>query len=291
MNDLRNRLDHLAAEATDHVVLRHPRSAPARHPLRGWFAAAIAALAVGTGALAGGNLVLNTGDGGTDVRTVESSTPTPTSTPTTVPPAPEVDDDTAVDPDDDTAGVSEDDGPVAPAPSSPVTSDPGPGGPDDDPVSAVMTRYGELGPDTAVPPNDRTSGTAGSGCTPGDGDRLPDGVWMGEVSDLGADEIAIDLVCFTTVSSSNGEELFEDFVITNESSKIRRMPVAPDVRFFLQTAPPVSSVTQPTETRPFTDAAEAARFALRSGDASPLAWVLIEGGRVTEIYSPPLQSA
>ena len=37
--------------------------------------------------------------------------------------------------------------------------------------------------------------------------------------------------------------------------------------------------------------AEAAAFAEQSGDATPMACVLVEGGLVTEVYSPPLESA
>jgi hypothetical protein len=162
--------------------------------------------------------------------------------------------------------------------------------------SAVHERWGRLGPELAVVPNDDTDGTAGSGCRPGDDRALPDGVWMVEVTGFGADELDVALQCFRTVDSDLaanpvGGGLFEDWEYEAADGAVRRVPLAPGAPFFLQTVPSPSIVGEPTETWRVDDPATAAHFARISGDATPLAWVLVEGGRVVEVYAPPLQSA
>jgi hypothetical protein len=293
MNDLRDRLQHLADDATEGVTLHHPRHLPAgRRSLRTWIAGLCATLLAAIGALGAGSLVLHPANEGTDVRTVTSAVPT--TAPTVVdeePGATDVEeppgDDPMVDGEPDAADEQADDSPspAPPNPSAPAT--PRVLGP-----SAIVARWGEKGPTMPVAPNDGTAGTAGSGCSPGPG-RLPDGVWMAEVNRFATSEIDIDLVCFKTSRSAeaSGNPIEHDDEMTNDNAVVRTLPLAPEATFHLQTAPPFRVAGTPTETRAFTDPAAAARFAVESGDATPLAWVLVEGGRVVEVFSPPLDSA
>jgi hypothetical protein len=169
---------------------------------------------------------------------------------------------------------------------SPTTSTPDNGGAT---RSKVLDRYGDEGPQEAVAPNDGSDGTAGSGCRPGSRDRLPDGVWMTYVTAFSADTVAVDLLCFETVESSG--EAIEDWGFTNDSTRSRTVPLADDALFFLQTVPPPHFPGEATELRVFEDPLAAGAFTAKAGDATPMAWVLVEGGQVVEVYSPPLSAA
>jgi hypothetical protein len=174
----------------------------------------------------------------------------------------------------------------------PSTEAPGPGGSVAEPSggSTVVDRYGELGPLEAVAPSDGSDGNAGSGCRPDSTDRLPDGIWMTYVTTFSADTIAVDLLCYETNQSSVDGDVFEDWETKNESTQSRTVPLADGARIFLQTDPNFRP-GETTETRPFDDPVAAGTFAAQSGDPTPMAWVLVEGGLVTEVYSPPLGSA
>jgi hypothetical protein len=159
------------------------------------------------------------------------------------------------------------------------------------PRSTIEARYGTLGPEVAVRPNDRTMGTAGSGCLPRNNRRLPDGIWMVDVTAFRAVTLTVDLVCYSTDES--GHDVHHDFHIANDNPLLRTMPLHDEAKFFLLTTPPIISVVEPepTETRVFDDPAEAATFAFESGDATPLAWLLVRHGKIVEVYSPALTSA
>jgi hypothetical protein len=270
MNDLRSRLDALAHDATADIELRNPRTVVGsrRRSLRAWLTAVVASLLAALAVFTGGDLIINTGSS-TDVRTVEAPQTT----------------DSARDPDATTGPnigtPNVEDGEI----DSPTGTGGAPVGP-----STIETRYGALGPNVAVAPNEATTGTAGSGCEPGDDLRLPDGVWMVNVTAFTTTALTVDVVCYSTNDSS--DDVSMDFEITNDSTQTRTVALAGDASFYLQTIPPVRSVVDPeTEIRAFGDPAGAAAFADESGDPTPLAWVLVEDGRIIEVYSPPLSSA
>lgn len=163
-------------------------------------------------------------------------------------------------------------------------------------TSVIADLHGELGPDVAIAPNDGTDGTAGSGCSPGTPDDLPDGVWFVEVTGFDENALIVDLQCFTTVTSAEAagiEEPIIDFAISNEVDRTRRIFLGENYSIILQTIAPIIGVDQMEglERRWFPDVDLAMAFAARAGDATPYAWILVESGSITELYQPPLISA
>jgi hypothetical protein len=86
----------------------------------------------------------------------------------------------------------------------------------------------ELYPLTPLPGSD---GAGGSGCAPGAG-PLPDGVWFGYVSSIGATSVEFDLACFYfgdiayTKGAEDGEEVNNDYYVRNVNPTVRTVPVA-----------------------------------------------------------------
>jgi len=85
---------------------------------------------------------------------------------------------------------------------------------------------------------DSDSGDAnGSGCTAG-GAVLPDGLWFGNVREWRSDEIVFDLQCFYTgdkareVAATLGEEPHDGIIVTNDSTRLRTLPVGPNAVAF-----------------------------------------------------------
>jgi hypothetical protein len=78
-----------------------------------------------------------------------------------------------------------------------------------------------------------SSGASGSGCAPGS-DVLPDGVWFVFLVESLADSVRGDLACFWfgdiayEVGEAAGEEVANDYFISNDSDRIRTVPVAGD---------------------------------------------------------------
>lgn len=78
-----------------------------------------------------------------------------------------------------------------------------------------------------------SGGASGSGCAPGS-DDLPDGVWFVLMVEDLENSVRADLACFWfgeiayEVGEAAGEEVANDFFISNESDRIRTVPVSPE---------------------------------------------------------------
>lgn len=75
-----------------------------------------------------------------------------------------------------------------------------------------------------------SGGANGSGCTTG-GAVLPDGLWFGSVREWRSDEIVFDLQCFYSgdkareVATTLGQEPHDGIIVTNDSTRLRTLPV------------------------------------------------------------------
>lgn len=116
-----------------------------------------------------------------------------------------------------------------------------------------------------------TSNAAGSGCSPGS-DDLPDGVWFGWVTEWSRQSVSFDLACLWPGRL--------DPAVSNESARIRTVPLAAGVKVWTATG-----ATSYTEFEP--DGTTSNAPGLPDGAAS---WLYVNGGRVTEIaeYSDPI---
>lgn len=130
----------------------------------------------------------------------------------------------------------------------------------------------------------------GSGCTPGDGDVLPDGRWFGFVSSREADSFSFDLACWFTgdeavvAATEDGAESPppNDYYIRNDNTTQRLLVPSPDptVEFLQDVGDPASfkTIDYPTWV------SEAP-----SRSVEPGAWVEITDGLVVTIeeqYQP-----
>lgn len=122
-------------------------------------------------------------------------------------------------------------------------------------------------------------GTAGSGCTPGLGDVLPDGVWRGIVVDGDVDTLEFDLICswhftserFRAKSDSLGEDGQPAIYVTENSNPMTRdLPLADDVAVWPH---PVSA--EPREIEEF--------YVQRLQGGWDEVWLFVNDERVTEI--------
>jgi hypothetical protein len=157
--------------------------------------------------------------------------------------------------------------------------------------SRILAEYGETGPQTALPPNAGIPGTAGSGCVVAPGDTLPDGVWAGYLNASDDAEVAFDVVCFLTVPAAREagvDASFAGFRFEDDSEGQRPVPWDEDAAVHVQTNPPVRPVTEDTETVSLA-AVDADRVqAYLREFPRPFGWLLVEGGRAVEFWSPPL---
>ena len=113
------------------------------------------------------------------------------------------------------------------------------------------------------------SGAFGSGCSPGT-DLLPDGIWFGWVTGSSNGSIDFDLACLWPGRL--------DPAASNDSSRIRTIPVVEDAGVFLTTG-----------TEPFADwPGDTAPTVNAPGlpDTLPF-WLFVNGGRVTELVEYP----
>ena len=119
----------------------------------------------------------------------------------------------------------------------------------------------------------------GSGCAPGAA-SLPDGVWFGFVKTWSTSQVAFDLACWWTGSgalataAARGDEVNNDYYITNDNTTIRLVTVAGDI---------------PAKKAGWEDGV----FALSAVIADPggslptnapyPAWIYVNGGMVTQL--------
>ena len=145
-------------------------------------------------------------------------------------------------------------------------------------------------PITITSPADGVS-PRGSGCSPSE-DTLPDGTWFGELKsvDTAASTISLDLECMyvgpaadaKAASMGDPTPVPNDYLITNDSTKLFVIPVWPDVQVL-----PLEMVAPGG----FTGANEPASTGLANATtiltmaAPKLVWVQITNGRAIVIQS------
>lgn len=132
-------------------------------------------------------------------------------------------------------------------------------------------------PESSAQAND--DGTAGSGCTPGLGEVLPDGVWRGFVVDGDIDRLEFDLICSWHFTSERfrdkSDELGEDgtpaiYVTENSNPMTRDLPLADDVAVW-----PHPPSVEPLEIEEF--------YVQRLQGGWDEVWLFVNDERVTEI--------
>jgi hypothetical protein len=137
-----------------------------------------------------------------------------------------------------------------------------------------------------VPPNlPGSRGAAGSGCAPG-GDILPDGIWFVFVKNASSETIVLDLACFyfgaaaEVAAERDGEEANNDYYISNRNSRLRRAPLADDIRVHaVNPGSAPSNSIRPVSLESW----------LRPGEGKVcpgdfcIVWLFINNGRITEI--------
>jgi hypothetical protein len=159
--------------------------------------------------------------------------------------------------------------------------------------SEIVAAHGELGPRAALPPNPG-GGTAGSGCRPGPSATLPDGVWMVRLVRVGGDGAGVaglDLVCFSTgesLAAAGAAPSGAGDAVANDNPRLREVPLAGDVSYYLQSPGPPTPAGQATRRVAFSaeQRGELGVWLARNGPV--LAWALVRGGTVAEVYAPPL---
>ncbi|MGH8911003.1 MAG: hypothetical protein ACRDVD_00705 [Acidimicrobiia bacterium] len=88
-------------------------------------------------------------------------------------------------------------------------------------------------PSPTTAPTDTNSGADGSGCTPGEGDDLPDGEWFGFVDHVEDDDLSFDLACWfsgaaaAAAAAEDGEESPppNDYYIRNVNDRLWELDV------------------------------------------------------------------
>ncbi len=113
---------------------------------------------------------------------------------------------------------------VAPPPPPPTTAAPGTtAGPTTTTIATVYEVEDANDPAYFPAPVQTGSDLFGSGCTPGPG-PLPDGIWFGEIVDVGLNSFDFDLMCFAPNPPGSTEE---DGIgdITNSNPTLRTVPV------------------------------------------------------------------
>jgi hypothetical protein len=144
-----------------------------------------------------------------------------------------------------------------------------------------------LQPPEPLPGSD---GASGSGCNPGSGD-LPDGAWFGFLSEVETEGVTVDLACFWfgdiayEVGELAGQEVNNDYFITNDSDRLRSVPVAGDATVWTiagdstEGHSAVSFASWPSSEPTYVQC---------PGDGC-LVWLYVNGGLVTEVveqYTP-----
>jgi hypothetical protein len=172
--------------------------------------------------------------------------------------------------------------PVAGESSSPGGSEQN-GSTDSGTLTFVRTPGETYVPESA--PSTNGDGTAGSGCSPGTGRALADGIWRGVIEGVDSDEIEFDLLC----SWSFGSETFRKeiakhepgdgpiiYVTQNDNPLIRTLPLDPEVAVW-----PERAGMQPDALNDFLDQ--------HTSGAWREAWIFVNDGVITEmseVYYP-----
>ena len=138
-----------------------------------------------------------------------------------------------------------------------------------------------LGPPDPLP---GSAGAPGSGCAPGAGE-LPDGIWFGYVVGRDGGSITFDLACmyFGDIAyekgAEAGEEVANDYFISNVNPALRTVPVGSTVVFYEISAPQPDVVLTPT----FAEWPVDSDAYLQCPSSWCGVWVYVNGGAVTEV--------
>ena len=142
-------------------------------------------------------------------------------------------------------------------------------------AAAVTVVFPEHLDDTAA------DGAAGFGCSP-DGGQLPDGVWFGIATELGATQINFDLLCAFRGEAANAEANARGETVgtaqiyaTNVDATVQQLPIAPDAMGW-----PSIDGGNPTSL----SYANYVTAPIDEGDTQMLrVWVYLNDGLVTEV--------
>ena len=151
---------------------------------------------------------------------------------------------------------------------------------DDDRGGPYVVGAPDLYPLMALP---GSAGAAGSGCAPGAG-PLPDGVWFGIVSVIGATSVDFDLACFYfgdiayTKGAEDGQEVNNDYYIRNMNPTLRTVPVAAGATVHELAPGYTGFVTEPYAAWPADTT-----MSMVCPSSGCLVWVFVNGGVATEI--------
>ena len=154
------------------------------------------------------------------------------------------------------------------------------------------------------------AGTSGSGCAPGAGNGLPDGVWGGYVTEWGSSVLRFDLACFYGGDTPRVQSEFdaciaavdpnqeagadgcymhrEDGDVVNDSSQTRDLAVAADAEFVDMWDPDVVSGTDRSWSGKglrMTIAQASTLDSWSAGGKDSRMWVFVNGGLVTQVLS------
>ncbi len=147
-------------------------------------------------------------------------------------------------------------------------------------------------PIAVQPPGPRpgSDGASGSGCWTGSGD-LPDGEWFGSLQVVGTESVTVDLACFWfgdiayEIGEAIGQEVTNDYFITNNSDPDRSVPVASDAIVWTIAGDPTEGHSAvPLASWPSSEPT----YVQCPGDGC-LVWLYVNGGLVTEVveqYTP-----
>jgi hypothetical protein len=127
----------------------------------------------------------------------------------------------------------------------------------------------------------------GSGCAPGVG-QLPDGIWFGKVDTWSTTQVAFDMECWWTGSgaiaeaASRGDEVNNDYYLTNDATTVRVVQFAPDA-FGLKADVLQLSDTGSWVMHPIADVIADPGGTMPVDDAHPIVWLAVNGGTVTAV--------
>ena len=135
-----------------------------------------------------------------------------------------------------------------------------------------------------------SDGASGSGCQPGSGD-LPDGVWFGFLQAVETESVTVDIACFWfgdiayEVGEAAGQEVNNDYFITNDSDRLRSVPVANDAIVWTI----AGDATEGHSATPFAVWPNSEPTYVQCPGDGCLVWLYVNGGNVTEVveqYTP-----
>lgn len=152
--------------------------------------------------------------------------------------------------------------------------------------AATTAGFHPVPPIPLVPPEaiPGSAGASGSGCAPGS-DDLPDGIWFVFMLEKLPNAVRGDLACFWfgdiayEVGEAAGDEVADDFYISNESNRIRTVPIASGAAVWVI----AGDTTEGHSAIPFGDwPSDESTYVQCPGDFCTV-WLYVNDGVVTDI--------